>query len=147
MMIVWRLLGMIGAPILAVALGYVWVTDAWTIRNLRGDVAALTGINTKLAARRDRLEAAIEGQAGWRVRLSTAEKGVKDLRSAVIVQNKMIDGLIRAAVERQSAADAKLAEVRADRDQIEARYTVILNMSPQSDIARQALEIVLGEVP
>ena len=146
-MIVWRLLGMIGAPILAVALGYVWVTDAWTIRNLRGDVAALTGINTKLAARRDRLEAAIEGQAGWRVRLSTAEKGVKDLRSAVIVQNKMIDGLIRAAVERQSAADAKLAEVRADRDQIEARYTVILNMSPQSDIARQALEIVLGEVP
>lgn len=139
----WSLLGMIGAPAavaLAVALGWVWITDSLTISGLQRDLSTVT-------ARRDRLETAIFGPAGWRMRLTTAEGSVKELRGSIITSNARVRALEAQAKERDRAADAKLAEVRAERERLEARYTVILNMSPQSDIARQAIEIVFGEAP
>ena len=139
-MIPWSLLGMIGGPA-ALALG-IWMgwVQAFTIPGLERQVETLS-------ARRDRLETAIEGPTGWRVRLKTAEGSVTELRGSIITSNARVRALEAQAKARDRAADAKLAEVRAEREKLEARYTVILNMSPQNDIARQAIEIVFGGAP
>lgn len=132
---------MIGAPAaigLAAVLGW---TMAFTIPALEDDIAALT-------ARRDRLEKAIfDPVKGWSIRLKVAEANTKSLRAAVGIQNAKIADFERAAAERQRAADAALAAARADRERLEAGYTIILNQAPQTDIARQALNIVLGSIP
>jgi hypothetical protein len=138
----WTLIGMIGAPAalaLGVALGWVWITDSFTISSLQREVSTVT-------ARRDRLETAIFGPAGWKVRLSTAESNVNGLRGAIDERNAEIDRLERERQERNRARDAELARLAAERDRAEERYTIILNQPPQADIAQQALDIVFEAI-
>lgn len=144
---VWRLLGMIGAPVLAVALGYVWVTDAWTIRGLRSDISTLEAEKATLTARKDRLEKAIfDPVNGWSIRLKFAEANTKGLRGAIEERNAKIDQLERERQERNRARDAELVRLADERDLAEQRYTAIRNQVPQADIARQALDIVFGAI-
>lgn len=146
----WAIAKLIGAPVaigLAVALAWVWISDALTIRSLRNERDDLKEEKATLTARRDRLQMAIDNpEWGWRVRLSTAETSVKTLRSAIDQRNAEIDRLERERQERNRVRDAELARLAQERDRAEARYTVILNQPPQADIAQQALDIVFGAI-
>jgi len=139
----WNLIGMIGAPILAVGLAWVWISDAFTIRGLRRDLTAEKEITEMLT------DSINNPQNGWRVRLQTSQSNVMGLQEALTNQNAKVALLEAEGKARTEAAARALVLARAERDRLSQRITAILNMTQPddpADIIRQAELIVLGSV-
>lgn len=142
----WALARLIGAPVaigLAVVLAWVWISDAFTIRGLRRDLATERETTATLT------DSINNPQNGWRVRLQTAQNNTAALQDALQTQNTRVLVLEAEGKARTAAAARQLAAARAERDRLNQRITAILNMTQPddpSDIIRQAEAIVIGSV-